>query len=405
MPARRDQDKTPATETPLAAVDPTMPPRSVAHEDVENVPREDAATEDAFVLETATSDIHSGNAEIAETVPLLTPPAPSRRGVRKVDNRRPAASVPRTIAELERQEAGLPPESGSDGNADIADETTGANDDAPSESEDDAPVEDVKEEEARPILLVPLRSVGYTTAAMWLLAAFVPQVVLIMAQRIGIATGTSAAVFYTVLGIGAALALALLLRAWRGVFGTAPDDLNWRTIPVALARQIQTTPNGPMRRNRWRTASLSALFGAVFMVAIYVASAVSHPTAINFLSLLGFFVTLFAKTITAAAFVGFLQRALNARFPKPRAALLSGAAYGVANAVLLAAVFAAPIQTASGITLSALQVAEDLALSTTVAFFIYIGIAWFRMKANSVWAAVAFLLTLWILFLPLGISL
>lgn len=379
MPARRNQDKTCATETPLVA------------------------TEDAFARETAANATDPEDTETVETAPSLTLPAP-RRSVRKAGTRRPAAGVPRTIAELERQEAGLPLDNGSDSNDDTADVTTGTGDDeAPPDAEDDAPVAEA--EQARPILRVPLRVVGIITAAMWLLAAFVPQVVLITAQRVGVTTGTSAAVYYAALGIGAALALALLFRAWRGAFGTAPDDLRWRTVRAALAREIPTAPGGPMRRNTWRTASLAALFGGVFMVVVSAASAVLNPTASNFFLLLGFFVTLFAKATTAVVFVGFLQRALAARFPKPRAALLSGAAYGVASAVLLAAGVAVPIQAANGISVTAAQVIEELAFSATVGFFICIGIAWFRMKANSVWAAVAFLLTLWILLLPLGILL
>ncbi len=332
VPARRNRPKTRATETPLAAIAPTMP-----NVQFPVTTHEDADDGCGQCIRTATHDEATApeDAETVETVPLA--PRANTPGVRKAGNRRRGGRTAHDRG-TGASGGGPAPQRCTDETMDV---TTGAEDEATADSEDDVPVAERRRRD--PSCSCHYALSGITIAAMWLLAAFVPQ-----------ASSSS----HSVRASGATRGGSVLYHAWYRrppsrssccfahgtvysacrltIFTGARSVWHWR----GRCRPVPMAQCGAITGVRPRSLPCSAWF----LGGIFVWQAVSHPSASNLLSLLGFLVTLFAKAITAVIFVGFLQRALTARFPKSRAALLAGAAYGIANAVLLAAVLAAPIQ-------------------------------------------------------------
>jgi len=393
VPARRNQEKTHATETPLAAIAPVMPTRSTPRDDAETMPAEDFVLQKAPVVANSTGSLETVNSETAdvgETLPEDAVLAPARRSGRKIAPKRSGAGVPRTIAELQRQESGFPADDAPTGI------TTEANIDTPPFEGENA-IPQVVEEEV--LLLVPLRTVAITTAVMWLLAAFIPQVVLVAFERIGVNSTTSSLAYYITLGVGGILTFLLLVRAWQGAYGPHMDDLSWRTIPEIWVRRSKTYPGGLARRDTWTTAALAALGGFVFLAGLLLFTVVRGlPATLPVLPVLLLIVPV--KALVGAVFVGFLQRGLTAQMPRSRAALITGIIYGLAIAAQNAVAFAAPTRVTDGQTVAVSQVIIATAIAVTVSFFVGIGIAWFRLRTRSVWAAVAFQLTLLLLQFP-----
>ena len=393
MPARRNQEKTHATETPFAAIAPPMPARPAPRDIAEETPDNDFVLQNVPVTKGTADSPETADEEIPEDAEIVTQdplPAPSRRSGRKIAPKRTGAGVPRTIAELQRQESGLPADDAPTGI------TTGGNNDAPP-PEIESAIQQEEEEEV--LLLVPLRMVAIATAVMWLLAAFVPQVILVTFERTGVDINTSSLAYYIALGIGGILTLLLLMQAWRGAYGPRIDDLNWRTIPAVWARRSKVYPGGLPRRDGWTTAALAALGGFIFLAGLLLFTVVRGlPATLPILPVLLLIVPV--KALVGAVFVGFLQRGLTAVLPRSRAALITGVVYGLAIAAQNAVAFAAPTRATDGQTIAASQIIIATAIAVTVSFFVGIGIAWFRLRTRSVWAAVAFQLTLLLLQFP-----
>lgn len=368
MPSRRSPAKAKATLTPLAAAAPTMPARPI--------PTEAAELEDAPVL--PTNMITPAIAETAaeETIETDTAPANERRrsrpGARKaVVDAAPAPSIPRTIAEMqERVEDGAP-----------------------------VIVEDAEEEEEEPIptLLVPPRTLVLTAVLLYAILSGIPSLALVISQRAGAGDTTSTIVYCIAFAVAILVAFALLGRAWRAAYGEPPMDLHPRSILTLWERrQSGFYSSGRPKRNGWVTASLSLMAGAVFLLLVFIATA-ALQTGLRALYVVPSFILLpvLDRALGAAVFVGYLYKGLTAVYSRVRATLIIGILYSIVVAATNAILLAAPNTSA----------VEGQTVSTTNAIIFLLGVAfvicpltaWFRLQSRSVYAAVAFQITLFLL--------
>lgn len=441
MSARPPQDKK-ATSTPLASIAPQIArpapkpgPESASEPDalpdstntpeiaapdtdvvpvMPVVPLSDAGTSDteanAAVTNAAAGDAAREEARRRAAMPYdaaadaaaraaKAREQPKGRGIRRMlptAGSRPARTargaepvvVPRTIADLQRQEAGA---SLHDAGPDTAAPVTEAMRDAVA----------VDEEPAVP-LRVPFRSVILATVAMWLLAAVAPELGFAVGRLLNASTLAIFATYAIVLAVGSALMVIVLDRSWRAAFGLPPHELNWRTLPDLWRRRFrqETYASGLPRRDTWITVSVAAVFGFLLLLTLLVYTAV---TVAEFRQTFLFrnLPALVSRGLCGAIFLGFLYKALIARYPRSRAAILAGVALGFAVAVpniLRFAILLAPVDGQSVLSPSDAFLASAVALPLDL--LIGVSVAWLRLRSRSVWAAVAFLLTLVILGLP-----
>lgn len=420
MPARDSQEKARATATPLASIAPQIarpaakperepaPPDTAAVETLPVVPLSGAETEtsdeerDAVIAAAATGDAARAEARRQAAMPYdaaadaaaqtakehRTKRRPARRESAPTRTAAPVA-VPRTIAEMQRQAAGEP-------SADMAPDA------AP-----DAAAAGAADGEPEATLLVPFRTMATFAAVMWLLGALLPQLALVVAQGVANNTNTSLTVSYVTFVVGGSVALVLLLRNWRRVFGTAPRELGFAHVLDLWQRRYSRAkyPNGLPRRDGWVTTAAAVIFGLVFVTVVIAASVVqAWPASLSSIPVLLFMYAL--RILMGAVFLGWLYRGVRAAFPPSRVALVAGIPFGlsiaIVNIIPYLAAFAPwnpaalpPEQASIAVTLVAVVATADLLLGLALVYF--------RGRTRAVWAAVALQITMHLLFLGAGV--
>ncbi len=432
MSARDPQEKPKVIATPLASIAPqiarptarpeaeTPPPEAVRVEtlplvplsdtDVEPEPEPSEAERDATMAE-AVAAAAAGDAARTEARRQAAMPydaaadaaaraAKERGGKRRAPRRDRAAAtpttrtaapvvVPRTIAEMQRQAAGELPMSAADA-ASLDAEADGATDGEP-----------------EAVLLVPFRAAATLAAIMWLLGSLLPQLALVVAQGVANDTTASLTASYVTFALGGGAALLLLVRNWRRVFDTGPDELKFASVLDLWQRRYSHSryPNGLPRRDGWVTTAAAVIFGLVFITVVITASVVSSwPASLASIPVLLFMYLL--RVLMGAVFFGWLHRAVRAAFPPTRASLVAGVAFGLSIAVVNIIPYLAAFAPWSSTALPPEQASIAVTLVTVVAtadLLLGIALVYFRERTRSVWAAIALQITLHLLFLGAGV--
>ncbi len=357
MSSRRDRAKADATRTPLADLAPSLPtlharPDAERVDDPETQPEPDddmlpesSATMPALPPETATS---SANVR-------------SRPGARKVSDRSRIPVVPRTIAEMQ---------SGTYQTNTVETDAIAAEERA------------AMEPEPTP-LFVSRQTLLITTFVPYAILALIPAILALICRTAGISGTLRLIIDFIATAMCGLAALALLLRNWRTVFHDVPTELH----PISVLALWEQRASGE-RRDGWVAGSLAII--AFFIVMLFLsllltvlARRLSALSAIPYLLL-----ALFAKTVGAVLFVGYLQRGLFAVQSATKATLTTGLLYGTTLAITNTLTFVV-----GGVSNPATIITSFILISLAVGF----ATAWIRLRSGSLIAAVAFQLLLFLL--------
>lgn len=352
MPSRRDRTKAEAIRTPFADLAPAIPARE-----------EPAPADEADVAQIIPDD--EMLAESTATMPAPPPEtdtapanARSRPGARKIGERAGVPAVPRTIAEMQ----------------------SGTYHTVEYDADAVAEEEEVEREREAPPLFISPRALVLTTLVPYAILALVPIMIFIVCRAAHASDAISFVAFFIALAVGGVVAFAMLLRNWRVAFHDAPDELR----PLSILTLWEERSRGP-RPDGWRTGSL-AIMGIFLLLFLLQIVTVLLSAGIRSIYLVPFqLLLLITKAIGALLFYGYLQRGLSSVMSEVRAAAISGLALGVSAGIV------------SGITYAAFATSVSaqnaLSFAGIVVVVALVG-AWIRLKARSLYPAVAFYLLL-----------
>jgi len=350
LSSRRDRAKADATRTPLADLAPTLPARPDAErvDDSETQPEpdDDMLPESSATMPASPPETDTAPANVR-----------SRPGARKTSDRSRIPAVPRTIAEMQ------------------------AGTYQPNTVETDAIEAEARiatEPEPTP-LFVSRQRLLLTTFVPYAILALIPAILDLLCRTAGISGTPRLIIDFIATALCALAALALVLRNWRTAFHDAPTELH----PISILVLWEQRASGE-RRDGWVKGSLGIIAGFIVMLLLTVlARGLSSLYAIPYLLL-----ALFAKAIGAILFVGYLQRGLFAVQSATKATVITGLLYGTTLAVTNTFTFVV-----GGVSNPATVITSFILISLAVGF----ATAWIRLRSDSLIAAVAFQLLLYLL--------
>jgi hypothetical protein len=352
LPSRRDRTKAEAIRTPFADLAPALPARE------ERAPADEAdeaqIIPDDEMLAESTATMPAPPPE-TDTAPAN---ARSRPGARKIGERDGAPAVPRTIAEMQ----------------------TGSYHTVEYDVDAVAEEEEVEREREAPPLFISPRALVLTTLVPYAILALIPVMIFIICRAARVSDTIAFVAFFIALAVGGVIAFAMLLRNWRVAFHDAPDELR----PSSILAIWDERSHGP-RPDGWRTGSL-AIMGIFLLLFLLQMVTVLFSAGIRATYLIPFqLLLLITKAIGALLFYGYLQRGLSSVMSEARAAVISGLALGVSAGIVSGVTYAA--------FATSLSAQNTLSLAGIVVVVALVG-AWIRLKARSLYPAVAFYLLL-----------
>ncbi|MCA1668509.1 MAG: hypothetical protein LC793_14175 [Thermomicrobia bacterium] len=360
MSSRRDRAKADATRTPLADLAPVLPERRDGAQPTKPEPEPAATIPDDDILPEPSATMPTPLPE-TETAPTQGRPRP---GARKIADRSRLPAIPRTIAEMQ----------------------TGAYQTNIVEANTIAAQEPIAAEPEPAPLFISRQTLLVTTLVPYAIVALIPTLLDLLCRATGLSSTPRLVVSFIATALCSLVALALLLRNWRVAFHDAPSELH----PVSILALWEQRASGT-RRDGWVTGSLAVIAGFVVMLSLSVVVTVIARGFTAAYAIPYLLVLLFAKSVGAILFVGYLQRGTLTFQSATKATFTTGVLYGIALAVWNAC------------TILASNVANPLTLILTYALIslaVALAVAWIRLRSGSLLAAVAFQL----LLLLLGIA-